>query len=231
MFISMISKERLCLLFAALSQIDLTLSAAIVSIVNVPLKEQREACPYWNAIGVLDDHLELLCEDDHTRAFSPLQRESLAMACCPTPYAGCKKSERLHGCDALIAPFIGVSGASISKQEAYERIQKARGALRSGHKNCSVLPEELPHTKCGSETGAAFDRPDLFCEMMLWQSEQLGDGNKEEYETNGCPWSGLLAKAPRRHGGRLAKSELPEWAFSLVAHNQKTFLIRTSGAE
>ena len=70
----------------------------------------------------------------------------------------------------------------------------------------NVFLAEEPHATCGgSSTGAAFNRPDLFCEMMLWQSENLGDGDEAEYKKNGCPWPGKLVEAPARHQGHLHK--------------------------
>jgi len=57
-------------------------------------RSAREACPYWNAIGVLDDHLELMCQGQGAfrLGFQLDAEESLAMACCPTPYEACKIS-------------------------------------------------------------------------------------------------------------------------------------------
>lgn len=201
--------------------------AAAADTVTVASKDQREACPYWNAIGVLDDHLELMCtggdEDWHLwkvdpgalEQFHPKEEESLAMACCPRPYKACKLSERVEGCDALIEKFVKAGSETKDPAEAYLLVQKARGALRNAHKSCQVLAEEEPHmTSCGGNpTGAALNRKDIFCEMMLWQSEQLGDGDESEYKRNGCPWPGKLIQAPTRHKGHLSMDELPEsWA-------------------
>merc|ERR550537_1742958 len=51
-----------------------------------------------------------------------------------------------------------------------------------------------------------FNRTDLFCEMMLWQSEQLGDGDKKEYERNGCPWNGVGKDQTARKGKSLRRT-------------------------
>merc|ERR1719277_1736848 len=102
------------------------------------------------------------------------------MACCPEPYKACDKSSRVLECDSLIAPHLSVLDKSAAPADLYRRVQQARGALRNGHENCQMLPAELPHAGCGgSSTLAAFDRRDIFCEMMLWQSEQMGDGNEK----------------------------------------------------
>jgi len=175
-------------------------------------RSAREACPYWNAIGVLDDHLELMCEggQEFEFAFKPDGVESLAMACCPTPYKACALSERVAGCDALIAPLFMVDIHSATAEQALMMVQKVRGVLRDADKKCHVLPAEEPHVKCGgSPTVAAFDRPDIFCEMMLWQSEQLGDGGENEYNRNGCPWGGVAHGKHERHGKTLKQESLP----------------------
>merc|ERR1719409_1294313 len=138
------------------------------------------------------------------------------MACCPEPYKACEVGQRVAGCDDLISPIIGIDGATVGKQEAYKLVQRARGALRDADEKCRGLGEMLPFAECGSETGAAFNRPDIFCEMMLWQSEQLGDGNEAEYKTNGCPWPGSLKFNQARHSGRLSKTQLPDWARNLM---------------
>ena len=75
------------------------------------------------------------------------------------------------------------------------------------------VPAE-PLATCGAPPAVgqgAYSRSDLLCEMMLWQSEQLGDGNKAEYDLHGCPWGGLT-RGDKRKGGRLLQSELPSWA-------------------
>jgi len=178
-------------------------------------KSAREACPYWNAIGVLDDHMELMCGDGQVSEsalehFNPLLPESLAMACCPIPYKACALAERVTGCDALLAPLFKVEKGKTSPDLAYSLVQKVRGALRNADEKCHVLPAEEPHAKCGgSPTGAAFSRADIFCEMMLWQSEQIGDGNEDEYKRNGCPWGGRLVEKPERHRGALKQADLP----------------------
>lgn len=182
---------------------------------SVAERSAREACPYWNAIGVLDDHLELMCEGgkEFEFAFKPDGVESLAMACCPLPYKACELSERVAGCDAIIAPLFMVNKHPDTAEQALLLVQEVRGSLRDMDEKCHVLPAELPHVKCGgSPTGASFNRPDIFCEMMLWQSEQLGDGAEAEYKRNGCPWAGTATGKQERHQAALKQENIPSWS-------------------
>lgn len=198
---------------------------------NVASQSQREECPYWNAIGALDDHLELMCEGPQInanaahRAFRPLTPESLALACCPKPYQACKKADRVAGCDAIIASHVGVDSRSLTVLDAYARVQSARGALRNGHAKCHVLAPEQPQAKCSEHSiGAAFDRPDIYCEMLLWQAEQMGDGDQEEFRNNRCPWpGGTLVKSQVRHAGHILAHELPDWANALARGSASFF--------
>merc|ERR1719188_238116 len=102
--------------------------------------------------------MELMCAGPYKTHFVPHTEEALAMACCPKPYEACKKEERVEGCDEAISSFIGVSGSTLSRKDAYTLIQKARGALQQKHKSCHVLSPELPHAKCATSEGegAAF---------------------------------------------------------------------------
>jgi len=44
---------------------------------------------------------------------------------------------------------------------------------------------------CGFEAqprkARSLARQDLFCEMLTWQWEELGDGDQSEFAGNGCP--------------------------------------------
>jgi len=116
------------------------------------------------------------------------------------------------GCDAIIAPLFMADTYPTSTEQASLLVQKVRGALRNADKRCYVLSTAEPYFKCGgSPTGAPFNRADIFCEMMLWQSEQLGDGDQAEYARNGCPWGGVADFQDKRHQGALDQENIPTW--------------------
>merc|ERR1719281_1976334 len=72
----------------------------------------------------------------------------------------------------------------VGLQRARGMIQKAEGAP------CLSLAPEEPLSVCGFEAEPkkqrSLDRQDLFCEMVTWQWEELGDGNPGEFKSNGC---------------------------------------------
>jgi hypothetical protein len=189
---------------------------------TVATRAARETCPYWNAMGMLLDALEIICgnnfDDDAAMArFTPLSGESVAFVCCPQPYKPCSVSERIPKCDEIVAPFLGVDPDKIEVESGIRNLQKARGALAHADPACASLTSEEPHAGCNSKEmrkdgQPPFNRTDLFCEMMLWQSEQLGDGDKKEYERNGCPWNGVGKDQTARKGKKLEKDQLPQWA-------------------
>ena len=102
-------------------------------------------------------------------------------------------------------------------------MQQARGALREADPKCVVLAPMEPLAKCGSTTGVAYNRVDINCEMLLWQSEELGDGDEGEYKKNGCPWPGPLKEHDERHSGRLMEDQLPKWAAKLVHQKREQY--------
>merc|ERR1712129_589011 len=89
-------------------------------------------------------------------------------------------------------------------------LQKARGAMQlAGGDECKALAPEEPLSVCGSqetpEKSRSWGRQDLFCEMVTWQWEELGDGNGEEFEANGCVFdeSSKGTRGDSRKGGTL----------------------------
>merc|ERR1719502_2084531 len=84
-----------------------------------------------------------------------------------------------------------------SKADMVTALQKARGRMRQAGgaqegEACHELAPEEPLSVCGSDgtppKKRALDREDLYCEMMTWQWEELGDGNPAEFDENGCPF-------------------------------------------
>ena len=84
----------------------------------------------------------------------------------------------------------GVADADVTA--AMNALQNARGDLRAAaiatNANCATyFADPLPLTKCGQDTvGRTVERNDIFCETITWQYEELGDGNPDEFKTNGC---------------------------------------------
>merc|ERR1719150_2653702 len=77
-------------------------------------------------------------------------------------------------------------------------LQMARGEMRrAGGDACAALAPEAPRSLCGHEGQPPQDRSllreDLFCEMLTWQLEELGDGDPAEFERNFCPFDAAAA--------------------------------------
>merc|ERR1719512_75122 len=139
------------------------------------------------------DIAEKTCEPDEGSVLRLLERqetESVWLCCCPYPYEPCNKNEMNDHC--LRAVKWHMTAHTISTNEEFLiALQKVRGELRdTGGKECRALAPMEPFSKCGSDgtpkKDRSLDREDLFCEMVAWQWEELGDGNKEEFEANGC---------------------------------------------
>lgn len=194
---------------------------SIVTSYTIADRAARDACPFWNAMGMLLDAGEIFCEsaDAVQERWEPLATESVAFVCCPKPYKPCSVAERVPKCDDVVAPYLAVDPSSLDQNSAMERLQQARGALMKADPACASFSTEEPHTGCGVEKRSAtdnqpraFERADLFCEMMLWQSEQLGDGNEAEFKANECPYNGVVADDSSRKSKRLQMDALPAWA-------------------
>jgi len=180
---------------------------------RVAKRAQRESCPYWKAVGILSDHIELACGGERVLELIATEKESPALACCPEPYNRCSQAERVSGCDAIVAPILTASGATASKESWVTALQRARGALLAADERCSVLAPEEPHAKCNGELIGG--RDDIYCEMMLFQTEQLGDGDPSEYKQLGCAFPGKdVQAAGEKKGGAmlrsLMKSDVPD---------------------
>lgn len=190
-----------------------------ISASTVGTRTQREACPYWKAVGVLSDHIELACGGERSLQLNPLNTESPSLACCPEPYGRCSKEERIPGCDEHIVPILTEKSATASKASWVSALQRARGALVAADQRCSVLAPEQPHATCDGEKIQG--RDDIYCEMMLFQTEQLGDGNPDEYKQIGCSFPGEEAQNRGQEKGsamtrRLKKADLPHiWLTSM----------------
>jgi len=191
-----------------------------------PTKERR-ACPHYQQAGCMLDVLEKACEPDEGPAAAHLEmhrEESIYMCCCPAPYRRCAAEERSPSCDRAVKEFIHPLGAlrDVTPQKLGEALQRARGrVLADGGGACEVLAPQEPLSRCGHEASPpvkrSLEREDLFCEMLTWQFEELGDGNPDEFKRNNCPYvRSRKAKAGKgkdaRKGQRLTPKELPlDW--------------------
>mmetsp|Transcript_96337 Transcript_96337/g.300114 ORF Transcript_96337/g.300114 Transcript_96337/m.300114 type:complete len:88 (+) Transcript_96337:2-265(+) len=74
----------------------------------------------------------------------------------------------------------------------------------AGGEACAALAASEPLSACGSAAAPPVERSvaraDLFCEMLTWQREELGDGNAEEFKNNGCPWPAKQGDGADRKG-------------------------------
>eukprot|EP00933_Yihiella_yeosuensis_P076615 TRINITY_DN8647_c1_g1_i1.p1 TRINITY_DN8647_c1_g1~~TRINITY_DN8647_c1_g1_i1.p1 ORF type:complete len:232 (+),score=36.18 TRINITY_DN8647_c1_g1_i1:67-762(+) len=197
---------------------------------HVGSRQQRETCPFWKAIGVLSDHMELSCGGGYdSSVLTPTARESLALACCPEPYGQCEIAERVDGCDKIIVPILTAPGSFTTPEKARETLQRARGALVEANPVCTgALAPENPHATCNGDLIGG--RDDIYCETLLFQTEQLGDGDEGEYKKLGCPFPGKsVQEAAQSKGQRMKRSlkpsQVPEiWQQSQVVRKPSGFL-------
>lgn len=207
------------MLSLALAAFSLLTVATANEALKIGARAEREACPYWKAVGILSDHMELACggglQFQNAVQRKATERESPALACCPEPYGNCRIEERVNGCDDLIAPIL-MDDASLTSKDAWLlALQKARGALVAADSRCSVLAPQEPYATCNGELISG--RDDIYCEMMIFQTEQFGDGNPDEYEKLGCPFPGPEVQAQGQQHGQsmdraLKKGQVPpQW--------------------
>jgi len=173
------------------------LSAAVADIV-MPAKSLREQCPYYQQMGCLLDIAEKACEPDEGDPRTLIDHkspESVWLCCCDKPYAECSRKDGSATCnaalDAHFKPLVKVGDPS--RREVLSALQAARGELKkAGGDQCSVFAEEEPRSACGFQAEPpvkrSLERADLFCEMLTWQWEELGDGNAKEFKAHGCPF-------------------------------------------
>lgn len=75
-------------------------------------------------------------------------------------------------------------------QRFMQNLQTVRSELLESEDNCKeLLATSEPLAKCSMvPSSKPFNRHDLICEMLSWQWEELGDGDKNEFERIGCPF-------------------------------------------
>mmetsp|Transcript_47613 Transcript_47613/g.101919 ORF Transcript_47613/g.101919 Transcript_47613/m.101919 type:complete len:220 (-) Transcript_47613:48-707(-) len=200
------------LLVAVLNLIDGAKAAIIAD------QEARKACPHYQQMQCMLDISEKACEPDE----DPLPlvqwhaQESVWLCCCPLPYKPCHVSAMDKTCMSSVQKHLATTATS--RPLLVEGLQRVRGELRTaGGAACDSLAKEQPLSVCGHEAKPpqkrSLAREDLFCEMLTWQLEELGDGDPGEFKRNGCTYSAKhkasQAKGSKRKGGRL-KEPKPE---------------------
>lgn len=185
----------------------------------IAVMSSRKKCKHWQQMGCLLDAFEKACGDEPASSASGLMKktstESIWMCCCPTPYKACDKSERVAACDTAMKKHIGGNNNLSGGNSFINALQNVRADLRkAGGQACNVLAPKKPLSVCGKaahpKVTRSIGRADLFCEMLSWQWEELGDGNQPEFHSNGCPYikSHKGANGNSRKGGRLSKRQI-----------------------
>eukprot|EP00927_Polykrikos_kofoidii_P011467 TRINITY_DN14877_c0_g1_i1.p1 TRINITY_DN14877_c0_g1~~TRINITY_DN14877_c0_g1_i1.p1 ORF type:complete len:205 (-),score=34.55 TRINITY_DN14877_c0_g1_i1:76-690(-) len=171
---------------------------------------RRKACPHYQQMQCLLDISEKACEPDEEPL--PLldwnERESVWLCCCPLPYKPCKADQMDQVCLKSVNEHLAASKVKTSS-ELLAGLQKARGAMRAhGGEQCAALAPEEPLSICGFAASPpqsrSLERQDLFCEMVTWQWEELGDGNPVEFKNNGCKFE----KAAKGNGNERKGQQL-----------------------
>jgi len=158
--------------------------------------KDRRQCKYWQQSGCLLDVLEKICSPEE-----PIEKvikdilnsnaaENLFFCCCPLPYKRCKPREMDQECyDHLKERFSYRSIKDISQTDVVRGVQHVRATLLSKDLHClQYLSPVSPISACSKTSPMPLKRVDLICEMLLWQFEELGDGDKTEFKDINCPY-------------------------------------------
>jgi len=149
----------------------------------------REKCPHWQHTGCLADVVEKVCGGDGSLAdlFNPREVENVHMCCCPLPYQPCAPADRDAACVAATSRL----QPQMTQQEAVDALFAARAEMITSTPLCQGVLDAATSTECweGQSLGRGFANEAVYCEMMTWQWEQLGDGNPREFKANNCPFA------------------------------------------
>lgn len=193
-----------------------------ITVGAIASQQERRSCKFYQQMGCLLDGLEKMCSPDDgepSQMLDPYAEESLWMCCCPTPYKKCSKPERLQTCDLAFTEFIKpLVGQDATKDIVRLAVLRVRGKLReAGSLNCTkfLAPEEPLMPFCGFDNTPKVERSiareDLFCEMLSWQWEELGDGDSQEFRANNCPYVKKMKgkNGDARKGQQLTPKDFP----------------------
>eukprot|EP00927_Polykrikos_kofoidii_P063358 TRINITY_DN58170_c0_g1_i1.p1 TRINITY_DN58170_c0_g1~~TRINITY_DN58170_c0_g1_i1.p1 ORF type:complete len:215 (-),score=29.50 TRINITY_DN58170_c0_g1_i1:101-745(-) len=186
---------------------------------------RRTECIHYQHMMCALDVVEKLCKGDEEDPFALMKWrsiESIWICCCPEPYRRCNLTCMNKACMRSINEHFR-EGLVEKTSEFVFALQKVRGDLREdGGEPCEVFAPEQPWSICGGRScsgrARSIQRRDLFCELITWQFEELGDGNFREFEENGCPyfpWQRPLDGEDRK-GGRL-RGRLPVNTLAMLA--------------
>ncbi|CAE7539244.1 unnamed protein product, partial [Symbiodinium pilosum] len=102
------------------------------------------------------------------------------MCCCPTPYVACSPNESDKTCLTGLRQEIKKAGTL-----SMDGLLKVRNELlNSQPATCGKYFLVTKKAECGKWPK---EMPLLMCEMLTWQWEELGDGNKPEFDLYDCP--------------------------------------------
>merc|ERR1711862_297875 len=142
----------------------------------LPSAQVRRSCPYQQASGCILDQMEKVCEGGNSKMMAHNAIENVWMCCCPKPYSSCKENEVDKQCVKSIKESAGKN----------EGLLALRSTLLNGSAQCSdFVHRGATKAMCG-EWPKKY--PELMCEMLTWQLEELGDGNKPEFDKYKCPF-------------------------------------------
>ena len=154
--------------------------------------------------------MEKVCEASGVMVGFFSGEENMFLCCCPTPYKACKRSEADVNCLAeMERQFPQAISEEITSTEMMEKLQTVRHKLFKYDQNCqdNLAPSE-PFATC-AKSPKPFSRHDLKCEMLLWQWEELGDGDASEFARIKCPLI-MKDKSPNGEKRKGALDFLPE---------------------
>ena len=183
----------------------------------------RAACAYWPQVGCLTYAVANVCEG--FADWAALLRDgeapgSIWSCCCPTPHTACPASDRSPTCtEALeehIGPLLEEEDLPLLPPTGAVLAARAELYIAGGHLCRMVLANvvaeegdrdvaEAPVT-CGAELqlDRAIARQELHCEQLVWAWEALGQGDRDDFQRNGCPFN--PANRGRNGGSNVAAS-------------------------
>jgi len=158
--------------------------------------KDRRQCKYWQQSGCFLDVLEKICSPEGAMAkvikdeLNPQGPEDLFLCCCPLPYKRCQPHEMDQDCyHHLKERFPSNSIKDTSQIDVVRGVQHVRATLLLKDQDCTqYLAPTSPISACSKISPMPFKRVDLICELLTWQWEELGDGDKAEFGRINCPY-------------------------------------------
>jgi len=164
-------------------------------------REERKACPYYQASGCILDQMEKACEGEAEEMMTPSAGENVWMCCCPSPYIACTKEEADSRCMKTAKDLSNSRGGQLDQNGLLE----FRAALLATEPSCEgYVHRDAKDAVCGEWPKKM---PELMCEMLTWQWEELGDGNQPEFDQYSCP----MSKEHQAKNGQKRKRQALKW--------------------